>query len=387
MVRAAQLKNILLQLSIIVPVTGPLIFASWDSFELPFLVTYVVFVVLGTAKSIDRAIEIFTVAIIMDLVISAILVVSPAFGIGAAAKQYASSMGMIVGLLFALGICTGLSIGLTLGISERVRARIMELRSESDIPLPRGQVDYGVWYRGGYRISQLLSPAVQLTILFLLISIVQGIATRTIDLWEILGTAASIFMGLSGMILLINCTIYAGSFMGGWVGAVVGVPLGRGLNEFGQTRQYLKAMVFPVLGFTFGYFVIVVWFAVLFSAIYRVNQTSSFSISGRSKGVLQFWDFLFFSMMTISTQGYSDLKPQSLLAQALVSVETLLGIAWTVVVFAAIIAYLEPRFARISATGGSRRYRRHVMLGMTAIISSTGSCQVKLANVCGATIS
>jgi hypothetical protein len=42
-------------------------------------------------------------------------------------------------------------------------------------------------------------------------------------------------------------------------------------------------------------------------------------------------------MMTISTTGYGDISPRSGLAKMIASGETLIGLAWTIVVFAAVL--------------------------------------------------
>jgi hypothetical protein len=137
--------------------------------------------------------------------------------------------------------------------------------------------------------------------------------------------------------------------VGGWVEAVVA----QGLGELERARPYLETMLRPLVGFAAGYFFIVGWFAGCFASVYRMDQHSFLDVSN----VEPAWDLFYFSMMTISGLGYSDIKPMSFLARALVSAEVTMGLGWTVAVFAAVLAYLQPTFTRIAtgATGGRRR--------------------------------
>ena len=153
--------------------------------------------------------------------------------------------------------------------------------------------------------------------------------------------------------LAINLSIF-------YVGAALGLPLGKSLGT--RTRRvvspilklytrvwpYLREMLRPVAGFFFGYVVIALLFAGFFSSLFHTG--------GGFTGLPQdpsFWDFIYLSIVTLTSLGYGlghgDIEATSLAAKALISLEVILGIGWLVVLFAAVIAYLEPRFSEIRA--------------------------------------
>ena len=134
-------------------------------------------------------------------------------------------------------------------------------------------------------------------------------------------------------------------------GGVIGVYTGRRLrpllNALEGTLPYLRAMLVPVAGFTLGYALIAVAFAGLFASIHRLEPSGAFSGVPAEPS---FWTFFYFSVMTMTSLGYSDLEATSQLTRFVASTEAVVGIAWMVAVFAAVIAYLQPRFAEISAS-------------------------------------
>ena len=52
---------------------------------------------------------------------------------------------------------------------------------------------------------------------------------------------------------------------------------------------------------------------------------------------------MYLSLLTITTLGYTEIMPKSFLAQLAVSLEVVFGIAWTLVVFAALLIGAEVR--------------------------------------------
>lgn len=53
-------------------------------------------------------------------------------------------------------------------------------------------------------------------------------------------------------------------------------------------------------------------------------------------------------MVTIVTLGYGDIIPKSEIARSLVIIESIVGIGWITVIFAAVLAHLQPRFSVIA---------------------------------------
>jgi len=57
---------------------------------------------------------------------------------------------------------------------------------------------------------------------------------------------------------------------------------------------------------------------------------------------------MYFAVVTATTVGYGDMKPVSPEAQAVVTLGILLAFTWLTVGFAAILAYLKPKFDEIA---------------------------------------
>ena len=104
-----------------------------------------------------------------------------------------------------------------------------------------------------------------------------------------------------------------------------------------QVFDIARKMGPPIGGFALGYLVITFIFAGLFASEWRAD-TNAFK--GLSKHP-PFIDFLYYSVMTISTTGYGDVTPQSLPAKLLAAAEVLIGLAWTVVIFAAVLLVVQ----------------------------------------------
>ena len=90
--------------------------------------------------------------------------------------------------------------------------------------------------------------------------------------------------------------------------------------------------------FAVGYVAIVVLFATYYGAIWRLQGAGAFAGIPGDPG---FAVFPYFSLVTATTVGYGDIVPQSLAARSVTGLESLVCLAWTLVVFAA----LSVRFA------------------------------------------
>ncbi len=113
----------------------------------------------------------------------------------------------------------------------------------------------------------------------------------------------------------------------------------------------------PLLGYTLGYAAIVVWFASVYASLYAVNlhvcgvQHQVIPCNAAFSGIStpHFGDFLFFAVTIFPPIGtYSDLKPLGFWAHAAVGTELIAGVGYTTVVFAAILTYLTPQFAKVA---------------------------------------
>jgi len=130
---------------------------------------------------------------------------------------------------------------------------------------------------------------------------------------------------------------------------VPGILLGNGLGEWigRSVRQWLVAlekvwgtvrqMGAPIGAFGFGYIVIAFIFAGLFASVWRADPTAFKGLSERPT----FIDFVYYSVMTITTTGYGDVTPQSQTAKIVASAEALMGLMWTIVVFAAVLIVVQ----------------------------------------------
>lgn len=128
------------------------------------------------------------------------------------------------------------------------------------------------------------------------------------------------------------------------LGADVGLWIAKQYRQtqasFAGIQPYLKTMARPLTGFVGIYIITIIWFAVIF---YQINHYAWGSTSPNFK---EFWSSLYFSMMIITTVG-SSFQVVGPVAQALTFLEAALGIAWTVILFAALTSYLNPVFQQI----------------------------------------
>src|SRR5205823_5787080 len=94
--------------------------------------------------------------------------------------------------------------------------------------------------------------------------------------------------------------------------------------------------------FLVGYMAIVLIFACFYAAAWQYNHTASF------KGLIvspapRFADFVYFSIITMTTVGYGDVFPTDGLTRTLACVEVILGVGWVTVVLSAAAALARPK--------------------------------------------
>jgi hypothetical protein len=165
-------------------------------------------------------------------------------------------------------------------------------------------------------------------------------------------------LGFSAGLFFARAEQYSGVWLklafllaGSLVGLAAGLP-GRSLGLrfrpsvvfFDQLWPYLKEMAIPLAAFSVGYFCLTLVFAGLYGTVWRLDKEA---FSGLPSSP-QFWDFVYFSLMTASTAN-TGVSAVSRAAQGLTAVEVILGMGWLIVVFGALSAHLAPRLEAIAA--------------------------------------
>ena len=113
-------------------------------------------------------------------------------------------------------------------------------------------------------------------------------------------------------------------------------------NIFRILGQMWEALV----AFVVGYAAIVLIFACFYSAAWQYNRTTAF------RGVdaihfPSFADFIYFSVVTMSTVGYGDVIPANAITRSLACIEVVIGIGWITVVLSAASALARPKVDKI----------------------------------------
>lgn len=145
----------------------------------------------------------------------------------------------------------------------------------------------------------------------------------------------------------------------------------QGMSTLKGITPYLRILSMPFIGFVSIYFSIIFIFAIYYWAVYLYSLNGCISpfrqpspdvllavykvgIDGCSspfKGLSPnppFWDFLYYSVVTMVTLGYGDITATAPLTKIFSSIEVILGIGWTIVGFAAVVAYVQPRFLELT---------------------------------------
>ncbi len=112
------------------------------------------------------------------------------------------------------------------------------------------------------------------------------------------------------------------------------------INQFSHMIDYLVIMILPAAAFFIGYFVI----ALVFSGFYAVIEQFLPGSFAYSNGQIPFNDYLYFSIMTISTLGDANISAIGLVVRWVEILELIVGLIWVTVVLAATLGFVQEKF-------------------------------------------
>ncbi len=121
-----------------------------------------------------------------------------------------------------------------------------------------------------------------------------------------------------------------------------GAWLKRRLRVLSGVFRILQQMWEALAAFLVGYLTIVLVFACFYAAAWQHDQSSAFK--GMMHGSApRFADFVYFSIVTMTTVGYGDVFPADGLSRTLACVQVILGVGWVTVVLSAAAALARPK--------------------------------------------
>lgn len=130
---------------------------------------------------------------------------------------------------------------------------------------------------------------------------------------------------------------------GGWYAGVVLEPV---LAVYDQVWIFLGEIVSAVAGFVIVYSLVVVLFAAQFWAAWRLNPHGFYRFDQTIR--LNFWDFLYFSLLTATAAGAGDVPPpNNLVLRALMSLELLAGVLLATLLLSAIMSVVRKQRAEM----------------------------------------
>jgi Ion channel len=161
-------------------------------------------------------------------------------------------------------------------------------------------------------------------------SLLAAFASAAIAKLEIQPARRSLVIITVAVLITTNLAWYFGS----WLKPRITV-LGNIFRILGQMWEALAA-------FLLGYAGLVFIFACFYAAAWQYEPATAF------RGVdavhhPSFADFVYFSVVTMSTVGYGDVIPANAITRSLACVEVVLGIGWVTVVLSAAAALVRPK--------------------------------------------
>lgn len=142
----------------------------------------------------------------------------------------------------------------------------------------------------------------------------------------------------------LGTVIFWGALWGGGKGATwVLRPLETFVAEVGPE---LRRMGRYLVGFGVGYAILVTLFAGLFAAAARTDPAHVFAgggvhWTGRETNLPPLGTLLYLSVITFPPLGYSDLHPTAPATQFVATLELIVGVAWTLIVFTALVRAID----------------------------------------------
>jgi hypothetical protein len=196
-------------------------------------------------------------------------------------------------------------------------------------------------YKYAFSLSNIITRFILFSLLFFLIGVGYG---YFFDYWMSWRTLLLHALQSGVGITLVLFSPPAGLALGTYLGVLTRERLNPTIIVAGNVIPYLREMVVPTIAFVMGYLLIVFLFANFYWFMWLRNAASFNHVPPSAS----LGSFLYFSLVTMATVGYGDITPNSTLARTVVGIEILVGLGWVTLVFAAVIAYLQPRFKQIT---------------------------------------
>lgn len=264
---------------------------------------------------------------------------------------FAYGYGGLRGLTWGIGIGVGaivLRYGAVIAVAVGISAGLSAAAAVDAVPI----IVTGSIGCGGVVFFTLLKDAREVTLpRALMASVLLGTLFGAL-----LGALSATTKGLATGVI-----VFAGLLTCATVTALAGIYLGHYLRPrlllYVDLFHYLYVMTNAAVAFAVGYVAIALLCAGLYAVDWRAHGGHTLT-NLPAEQPPPFGDILYFSLVTIGTLGYGDIAPASGYSKLIVAVELLLGLGWTMVVFTAVIAYLQEPFATITRL--LRRRRRQL---------------------------
>jgi hypothetical protein len=120
-----------------------------------------------------------------------------------------------------------------------------------------------------------------------------------------------------------------------WAGLILGYRMKVWSAAMELVFGFLRRLGRPLVAFGVGYLAIVLIFGSIYGALWKLGGAATFSGLTERPG---FAEFAYFSLITAATVGYGDVAPRSTGARLIAGTEIVVSLAWTLVVFAALIS-------------------------------------------------
>ncbi|MDQ2745378.1 MAG: hypothetical protein M3Z66_24205 [Chloroflexota bacterium] len=259
-----------------------------------------------------------------------------------------SGLGLPVALVLNLGLSQGMSYAFANPDPGVVRSALFF------VVLPVGGMSYAASYgipdgRSGHLSMAALLVGVLLTFAFGLILFGLKRRHRTVVVLAVVGVPVTLLWAVSQPQDDARTRIILVLFIGLAVGTTLGYVFERWIipfvRAFARIGPYLRPMYQPVSGFAIAYLAVMFLFAGYYAFMFRIHPGSTFTGVPPKAGI---WDFMYLSVTTIFPLGYSSIRPATVATEVIASAEAIVGTAMLVVVFAALVAYLTPRFEKVT---------------------------------------